>query len=62
MDTFPRGLLLIINNHEFQCDLPNREGTNVDRDGLQSLFLNFGFGVEVRDNLKALVCLAPEKL
>ena len=55
MDTDPRGLALIINNRDFDCDLGNRDGTDADCESLRGLFLNLGFGVDVRHNLTARV-------
>ncbi|XP_052760721.1 caspase-3-like [Mya arenaria] len=54
----PRGLLLIINNKKFTGDLETRDGTDVDRDNLKELFLKLGFGVEIRENLKAMEIIA----
>lgn len=55
MNSNPRGVLLIINNENFNGHLANREGTDVDCMGLKELFQDLGFGVEVRNNLTALV-------
>ena len=55
MNSTPRGLLLIINNHDFRGNFENREGTDIDCEGLRNLFMDLGFGVEVRANLTALV-------
>lgn len=54
MESDPRGLLLIINNKDFQGGLNSREGTDVDCDKLKTLFMTLGFGVDVRNNLTAL--------
>ncbi|XP_053378967.1 caspase-9-like [Mercenaria mercenaria] len=53
MNTDPRGLLLIINNRDFQGVLTTRDGTDVDCDKLKTLFMSLGFGVDVRHNLRA---------
>lgn len=58
MESDPRGLLLIINNKTFQGGLSNRDGTDIDCQNLRELFLRLGFGVDVRENLKALEILA----
>lgn len=53
METEPRGLLLIINNQEFEGGLSKRDGTDVDCNKLRELFMSLGFGVDVRRNLTA---------
>lgn len=59
MESNPRGLLLIINNRNFRGGLSNRDGTDVDCDKLKTLFMSFGFGVDIRNNLTAQVSFVP---
>jgi len=47
--------MLIINNERFSGGLETRQGSHVDRDELRRLFLKLGWGVEVRENLTAMV-------
>lgn len=54
MDASPCGHCLIINNVEFEpeCELNNRNGSNIDCDKLERRFKALNFTVEVKTNLK----------
>uniref|UniRef100_A0A3Q1GMM0 Caspase 9, apoptosis-related cysteine peptidase n=1 Tax=Acanthochromis polyacanthus TaxID=80966 RepID=A0A3Q1GMM0_9TELE len=54
MDASPCGHCLIINNVEFEpeCELSNRNGSNIDCDKLERRFKALNFTVEVKTNLK----------
>ena len=52
MESEPRGLMLIINNEDFDNDvLTTRTGSLVDANNLDQLFLQLGFSVTLRRNL-----------
>lgn len=51
MESIPRGLLLIINNKNFQQD--SRDGTEFDCINLNNLFKQLGFYTDVKENLTA---------
>ncbi|XP_066137368.1 caspase-6 isoform X2 [Saccopteryx bilineata] len=55
MDHKRRGLALIFNHERFfwHLTLPDRRGTNADRDNLQRRFSDLGFEVKCFNNLKA---------
>ena len=55
MESSPRGFLLIINNCKFNGVMSDRIGTDVDCNQLATLFLKLGFGVDIRNDLTALV-------
>ena len=55
MDTHPRGLMIIINNKEFlpasgMAEYP-RNGTDVDAEAFEDLFINLGFVVQPYRNV-----------
>ena len=54
MESTPRGLMYLINNHEFQY-LEKRDGTDVDCTNLQLLFSNLGYRVSTDTDLTAKV-------
>ena len=51
MEAKPRGLVLIIDNENFQGVLPTRTGSRVDANNLDLLFGQLGFRVTLRRNL-----------
>ena len=58
MESSPRGFLLIINNCKFNGVMSDRIGTDVDCNQLATLFLKLGFGVDIRNDLTALVIVS----
>ena len=49
----PKGWVLLINNERFESDtLPTRKGSEVDERNLEMLFIQLGFKVLVKRNLK----------
>lgn len=46
-----RGVALIFNHMYFNANLPIRQGTNKDRDDLQSMFTKLKFKVECHNDL-----------